>query len=158
MTGIIPRCERMCNMDNVINFPMDGEGRKQALFDEAKEKLDAGLKEKLDRYGEVMKQAVHDALLEFCRQDEEFSEAVAQGGSFKDCMAQVAKGVKGSGISDMEAFGLAVKFFFPGAGIDVKMTINLSDSVEKEAATQKEQEKSEKRGPVMVSLNDFFKV
>ena len=41
----------------------------------------------------VMKGAVRDALLEFCRQNEEFAQAVAQGGTFPDCMAAVAKGV-----------------------------------------------------------------
>ena len=40
----------------------------------------------------------------------------------------------------------------------MKMTINLADSVEQEAEAKEEQEKSEKRGPVMVSLNDFFNV
>ena len=148
----------MTTMENVINYPVPEMDRKQAFFEEAKKKLDEGLKEKLDRYGEVMKQAVHTALMDFCRQDSEFAEAVAQGGTFKDCMAAVAKGVKGNAISDMEAYGLAVKFFFPGAGIDVKMTINLADSVEQEAEAKEEQEKSEKRGPVMVSLNDFFNV
>lgn len=127
-------------------------------YEQAKNKLDEGMKEKLDRYGELMKTAVHDALLDFCRQDDEFSEAVAQGGSFKDCMKAVAKGVKGNMISDAEAYGQAVKFFFPGAGIDVKMTINLADSVEKEAAAQERAEKREKRGPVIVSLKDFFNV
>lgn len=136
-------------MENMINYPTPEKDRREALLEEAEKKLDEGLKEKMDRYGEVMKTAVHDALLDFCRQDSEFAEAVAQGGTFKDCMAAVAKGVKGNAISDMEAYGLAVKFFFPGAGIDVKMTINLSESVEKEA---------EKKGPVMVSLNDFFNV
>lgn len=153
-------------MGNVIQLPIPDDSRKVALFNEAKEKLDAGLKEKHDRYGEAMKKAVHDALLDFCRQSDEFAEAVAQGGSFKDCMKAVSKGVKGNAISDMEAYGLAVKFFFPGAGIDVRMTINLADSVEKEAAAQEEkkaatqdkQEKVAKRGPVMVSLNDFFNI
>ena len=148
-------------MENTIQFPTTRENRSASIYQEAEEKLDEGLKKKLDRYGEVMKTAVHDALLDFCKQDDEFAEAVAQGGSFEDCMKAVAKGVKGSAISDMEAYGLAVKFFFPGAGIDVKMTINLSDSVEKEDAMQEKTEKPEKpekRGPVMVSLNDFFNV
>ena len=145
-------------MEKVIQMPAALRQREQDMFDAAKKKLDDGLKEKLNNYGEGMKQAVHDVLLNFCAQDAEFAEAVAEGGTFKDCMAQVAKGVKGNGISDMEAYGLAVKFFFPGAGIEVKMTINLSNSVEKEAAAREEQQKAEKRGPVMVSLNDFFNV
>lgn len=145
-------------MEKVIQLPISSSQREMELFEEAKKKLDDGLKEKYDRYGEVMKQAVHDALLNFCSQDAEFAEAVVQGGSFKDCMANISKGVKGSGISDVEAYGIAVKFFFPGAGIDVRMTINLCASVEKEASDSEEQRKAEKRGPVMVSLNDFFKV
>ena len=145
-------------MENLINYPTPAEDRRKVLFDQAKEKLDEGLKGKMDRYGEAMKKAVHAALLDFCRQDAEFAEAVAQGGSFKDCMAAVGKGVKNGSISDMEAYGLAVKFFFPGAGIDVKMTINLADDVEKAAEAKEEQEKSERRGPVMVSLNDFFNI
>ena len=40
----------------------------------------------------AMKSAVRDALLEFCRQNEEFAQAVAQGGSFPDCMAAVPRG------------------------------------------------------------------
>ena len=38
-----------------------------------------------------MKNAVMDALLEFSKQDEEFARAIVEGGSFKDCMAAVAK-------------------------------------------------------------------
>ena len=146
-------------MENVINFPtpeLDERGKR--LFDEAKKKLDEGLKLKLDRYGEAMKTAVHDALLDFCRQDNEFAEAVAQGGSFKDCMTAVAKGVKNGGISDIEAYAAAVKFFFPGAGIDVRMTINLADSVENDTVPQTSVEPPKKKGPMMVSLNDFFDI
>lgn len=60
-------------------------------FEEAKAKLDAGRKVKLDRYGEAMKGSVADTLLEFCRQDGEFAQAVAQGGSFEDCMKAVIR-------------------------------------------------------------------
>ena len=117
---------------------------------QARVKLDVGVKEKLDRYGELMKQAVHDALVTFCEQDGEFAQAVAQGGEFKDCMAAVDKCVKGNVLSDMEAFGAAVKFYFPGAGIDVKMTINLCAGVEKT------EQKDEKSGGVVLDLSDFF--
>ena len=70
------------------------------FLNKALEKIDEGIKQKMDRYGEVMKADVGAALKEFCRQDAEFAQAVAQGGSFDDCMKAVAKGVKGSGISD----------------------------------------------------------
>lgn len=113
---------------------------------EARKKLDEGIREKLDQYGEAMKAAVRDALAEFCEQDGEFAQAVVQGGSFKDCMAAVRKCVKGNAISDMEAFGAAVKFYFPGAGIDVRMTINLCASVEK----------AEPEHGVVIDLSSFF--
>ena len=103
------------------------------FFNEAKEKLDRELKSgSFDKYGNAMKGAVHQALLDFCRQDREFAQAVVQGGSFADCMKAVGKCVTGNSISDIQAYGAAVKFYFPGAGIDVKMTINLCAEVEKQ--------------------------
>lgn len=103
------------------------------FFNEAKEKLDRELKSgSFDKYGNAMKSAVHQALLDFCRQDNEFAQAVVQGGSFADCMKAVGKCVTGNSISDIQAYGAAVKFYFPGAGIDVKMTINLCAEVEKQ--------------------------
>lgn len=119
------------------------------FLEEAKKKLDEGMKVDMDRYANVMKQSVHDALLEFCRQDDEFAQAVAQGGSFADCMKAVAKCVKGSAISDMEAWGAAVKFYFPGAGIRCEMRIDLCESVE-DGATE-----APKAGPI-IDLSDFF--
>lgn len=76
----------------------------------------------------VMAPAVKNALLEFCNQDEEFARAIVEGGSFAECMKKVANGVGGS-ISDLEAYRKAVQFYFPGAGIQMKMTIDLCDSV-----------------------------
>ncbi len=76
----------------------------------------------------VMKQPVKEALTDFCRQDNEFAQAVVQGGSFSDCMAAVAKNA-GSAISDIEAYGRAVSFYFPGAKIHVTMTIDLCGNI-----------------------------
>ena len=122
---------------------------KNEFLAAAEQKLEAGRKERLDRYGEAMKAAVADALLEFCRQDGEFAQAVAQGGSFKDCMGAVAKRVKGGSISDTEACGAAVRFFFPGAEIDVRMTIDLCGSVrtERDRAAQTQ---------TVIDLSSFF--
>lgn len=96
---------------------------------------------------EVMKQAVHDALVKFCRQDAEFAQAVVQGGTFADCMAAVARNV-GSAISDIKAYRRAVQFYFPGADIRVKMTVNLCASVE--------QEGPEQNAPVVLDLFDLL--
>lgn len=70
----------------------------------------------------VMKKAVAEALESFCRQDESFAKAVAEGGSFSDCMKAVAKGT-GSSISDLEAYRKAVRFYFPQAEVRFAMTV-----------------------------------
>lgn len=123
------------------------------MFEQAKKKLDDELKSgKFDRYASVMKQRTHDTLVDFCRQDEEFAQAVVQGGSFSDCMAAVAKKVNGNtGISDMEAYGEAVRFYFPGAGIQVTMKIDLCASVRKD-----EPAPADKPDGLLIDLSDFF--
>lgn len=119
----------------------------------AKERLQKESKEgKFDKYASAMKNAVMDALITFAEQDEEFAQAVVQGGSFEDCMKAVAKCVKNQSISDMEAFGAAVKFYFPGAGIDVTMRINLCASVEKKV----EAPKAAPPKGLILDLSDFF--
>ena len=104
-----------------------------------------------DEYGKVkgqkenvMKSSVRDALLEFCRQNEEFAQAVAQGGSFPDCMAAVAKGVGGS-LSDLEAYRRAASFYFDGARVNFTMSIQLEP-----AAVEPQQT------GIMLDLSDFF--
>ena len=93
------------------------------------EKLDRESKSgSYDRYAQVMKKEVLQALKDFCRQDEEFAGAVVDGGTFEDCMKAVAKNC-GSGLSDLEAYRRAVQFYFPGAGIQMQMKIDLCDSV-----------------------------
>ena len=120
------------------------------FYDEAKKKLDAGVASKLDKYGEAMKQAVHDALLNFIAQDDEFAQAVVLGGSFEDAMKAVAKGIKNQSISDMEAYGAAVKFFFPGAEIKVNMTIDLIGEGAGRIGAP------EDRNAVIIDLSAFF--
>ena len=82
---------------------------------------------KFDKYGNAMKGAVKDALKEFARQDDEFAQAIAQGGSFTDCMAAVGKKVKKGSISDLDAYSAAVGFYFPGARISFEMRIELCE-------------------------------
>lgn len=94
-------------------------------LDDALKKLDEEYKSgTYDKYAAAMKKAVRDAVEDFCRQDEEFAQAVVQGGSFTDCMKAVAKSC-GSSISDLEAYRRAVRFYFPGAEIHMRMTIDL---------------------------------
>lgn len=97
-------------------------------YDQAAKRLEDESKKVSGQKEGAMKQAVKKALLDFCRQDEEFAQAVVQGGTFPDCMKAVAKGVGGS-ISDLDAYKRAVSFYFPGAGIKCTMKIDLCDSV-----------------------------
>lgn len=95
------------------------------FLDAAMKKLDGEFKSgSYDKYASAMKKAVREAIETFCRQDEEFAQAVAQGGSFSDCMKAVAKNC-GSSISDLEAYRRAVQFYFPGAEIRWTMTVDL---------------------------------
>lgn len=125
------------------------------MTDMAIAKLDKELKQmkgskNLDRKISAMMEAVHDALVEFCCQTEEFAQAVVQGGSFEQCMVAVAKGV-GSSISDLDAYRRAVQFYFPGADIRVKMTVNLMASVEEDAHQSA-------AAPVVLDLFDLLQV
>lgn len=119
-------------------------------YEQAKEKLEKGVKEVKGQKESVMKTAVQETLLDFCRQDEEFAQAVVQGGNFAECMTAVAKGV-GSSISDLEAYQKAVAFYFPGAGIHMTMTIDLCNSVCSEP-----QKKSRDSGIISLNFSDIF--
>lgn len=116
--------------------------REQALEKLAAEKKTA----KYDRYADIMKNQVCEALADFCRQDREFAQAVAQGGTFEECMKEVAKNC-GSGISDLEAFRRAARFYFPGAEVRFQMSIDLCGSIQGQGGGQKN---------VLLSLEDFW--
>lgn len=107
-----------------------------------------------DKYAAIMKNRTCDALMEFCRQDAEFAQAVYQGGSFEDCMKEVATNC-GTGISDLKAFRRAVQFYFPGADIRFSMSVNLCASVEeKEPETPKRL--TTDKPSISLDLSDFL--
>lgn len=106
----------------------------------------------------AMAGAVAGALRSFCRHSAEFSKAVANGGSFADCMAAVAKGV-GHSISDVDAYKKAVGFYFPGADIRVQMHIDLGGeaAAPAPAAEQKPELRVVKSAsPFSLNLDDFL--
>lgn len=120
---------------------------------QAEEKL---RKEKKDVSGQkekAMADAVHAQIRDFCMQDEEFAQAVVQGGSFADCMKAVAKNV-GNYISDVDAYQKAVQFYFPGAKIRLQMTIDLiGKAAENDPAPVAV---PEKKPALTLNLADFF--
>ena len=110
-----------------------------------------------NRYQQVMKSAVRDALLTFIEQDNEFAQAIAQGGSFADCMKSVSKGI-GNAISDIDAYKRAVQFYFPGADISFTMTVKLNPHEESAVPAENEQKPAEtpKASALSLSLDDLF--
>lgn len=105
--------------------------------DQALKKLQEGAKNgKFDRHASVMKTAVRNQLELFCDQDDEFAQAVVQGGSFEDCMKAVAKSC-GQSLSDHEAYQRAVQFYFPGAKVKMQCTIDLIGDAAGEAEAPK---------------------
>ena len=122
-------------------------------FDQARERLERECKEVKGTKESAMKAAVRDTLLEFCRQDEEFAQAVAQGGSFPDCMKAVAKGV-GNSISDLEAYRRAVQFYFPGAEVRFQMRLDLCPGDDAQGAPEIAPPKPS--GGMLLDLTDFL--
>ena len=117
--------------------------------DQALKKLREGAKNVRGNKESAMKDAVRATLETFCTQDEEFAQAVVQGGDFPACMAAVARGV-GSSISDLEAYKKAVQFYFPGAEIRMQMTIDLIGAA---AATETASAPAEQKKPENIILD-----
>ena len=113
-------------------------------YEQAERRLKEEYKDVTGYKESAMKSAVRDALLEFCCQNEEFAQAVAQGGSFQDCMKAVAQGV-GNSISDLEAYRRAASFYFDGAKVQFSMTIQLEPA-----------ETGPDRKGILLDLSDFF--
>lgn len=121
-------------------------------YEEAKQKLRKEAADgKFDRYANIMKKDVEAALEDFCRQDEEFAQAVFQGGTFEDCMKKVATNC-GNGLSDLEAFRRAVQFYFRGADIQFQMKIDLVPHDRDDEET----ERADGQRSVVLNLADFL--
>lgn len=105
----------------------------------------------------VMSGAVLSAVKDFCVQDEEFAQAVVQGGTFEECMNAVAKGV-GNAISDMDAYKKAVQFYFPGADVKMTLTIDLIGKAAGDIDPVAAQPAPVAETPKVISLDlaDFF--
>jgi hypothetical protein len=124
--------------------------KEQAVEKLKKELADVTLT-KGNRYVEAVKKPTVEALIGFCRQDEEIAQAVVQQEkTLADCLKSVMSGC-GSSISDVEVYRRAVQFYFPGADVRVEMTVDLCASVsgdEKPAATAKK--------GIVLNLSDYL--
>lgn len=102
---------------------------------------------------EVMKKDVADTLKRLCKLNEEFAQAVVQGGSFADCMSAVEEKAKGKrGMSDFDAYRAAAEFYFPGCVVEFKMTLHMS-KYEAEADTATAEAPT---GGILLRLEDYL--
>ena len=122
--------------------------------EQARERLDKELTaaaKSSNRYVAAVAQAVHDALVGFIAQQEEFARAVVQSDkTLADVCAAAMKKVGGA-ISDIEVYRRVVAEYFPGAQVDCVMTIRMS---EHEGTGEPETAKSQTSGDVL-SLDLF---
>ncbi|MBQ8921030.1 MAG: hypothetical protein IJ060_02590 [Oscillospiraceae bacterium] len=110
-----------------------------------------------NRHASVIAKPTADALMEFCRQEPEFEQAIIQSGeSFTDCLNAITKGI-GSAISDLEVYSRAVKFYFPVASVKFHMTIDLcgDNGAVDPPITMTKQDKPEPMNLSLDSLLDF---
>ncbi len=80
-----------------------------------------------DKYAKAVAGETAKALMEFCKQSEDFAKAVCRGGSFEECCVAICKGI-GSSISDLEIFRRAVKHYLPEADVQFKMQIRVGET------------------------------
>lgn len=98
-----------------------------SIIEQAKAKIKTSGEKKLGRYENAVNSAVANALREFCDQSEELSRAIIESDkTYDECLTAICKGL-GQSISDFDLYTKAVQFWFPGAVIEYKMTIRMSE-------------------------------
>lgn len=81
----------------------------------------------LGDYGDAVADCVIAALKDFCRQSEEFAQAVAQSDKeLADCIKYTVQGC-GNAISDFEVYRRAAEFYFEAAKVEMRMTISTGE-------------------------------
>lgn len=98
------------------------------LLSRAEQQVDAKSKKARAVYA-----AVRDALVSFCEQNEEFADAILQSDKTLGACCENIMEKSGDAISDLEVYARAVEFYFPGAVVEMKMTVYMS-SFERDAA------------------------
>lgn len=97
-----------------------------SIIDQAEKKINTSNK-KLNAKAKAISEPTASALKLFCLQSEEFARAIVESDkSFDDCLESIVKDV-GASISDFDVYSKAVEFYFPGAKIEFKMIIRMSE-------------------------------
>jgi len=126
-TETSPKVSKDTNTTTINDTPKSGICQD---FSSAEDKISAEYKadsKKLTAKGNAVAEAVLNALTDFCRQNSEFAQAVMQSDKpVTDCInSTVAK--CGNSISDLEVYRKAVQFYFAGADVHMKLTVDLGD-------------------------------
>ena len=102
-----------------------------SYFIEAESKIKRELEEARNgRKESVIAGPTAETLISFCKQNDEFAQAVAQGKSFAECIKYICKGISDA-CSDIEVYRKAAEFYFPGAVVDFQMSIRMSQYEDK---------------------------
>ena len=101
--------------------------------------------------GEPKEKAVSKPVAEtlemFCRQDDEFAQAIVENDkTLSDCCKKIMEKT-GNAVSDIEVYKRAVQFYFSTADIEMTMHINLCGNLSPERHTGK---------VISLSLDDLF--
>lgn len=101
--------------------------QSNSASDAAVRKITEGTKEIGGGKEGAVKNAVCAALADFCRQSEEFADAVnATGKTMKECVTEIMRDV-GNSISDVELYRRAVQFWMDGADVEAQLRVVLPD-------------------------------
>ena len=105
----------------------DTENNSTEIINHAIEKINPKSVKNANRYMAAVAEPVAKALHGFCRQSEEFARAITETDrTFQECLETIIKGI-GQAISDVDIYQRAVGYYFPGAKIEFKMTIRMSE-------------------------------
>ena len=115
----------------------DIEKYSTEIINQAIEKINPKSIKNSNRYMKVVAEPVAKALHGFCRQSEEFARAVTETNrTFQECLETIMKEVRDA-LSDIETYQRAVEYYFPGAKVEFKMTIRMSEWETEESEPEK---------------------
>jgi len=90
----------------------------------------------------VVHKRTAETLIKFCKQSAPFAEVVAKTPrTLSDCCVKIAQKADRTGIPDLEAFQIAVKFYFPNSDVLFHMQIRHTGAAPTEAEINKPAEK-----------------
>ena len=91
------------------------------------------------QYAMAVYDSVRDTLVGFCEQNAEFADAILQQEkTLGQCCNEIMQKC-GKSISDVEVYARAVNFYFPGAKVEMKMTVYMSEFEREDANNKKTQ-------------------